>query len=64
MILGCLPIILGILLHFITTGVDPERPSFIYPLISTPQGQMMLMLALMMQVVGGLAIWKIVNIRV
>lgn len=63
-ILGMLPIILGILLHFITKAVDPERPSYISVLLNTDQGLLMLVMAIVMQILGFICIWKIVNIRV
>lgn len=63
-ILGCLPIGLGILLHFVTAMMAPDQPSFVYPLISTAQGQMMLLVATFMQIMGFICIWKIVSIKV
>jgi tight adherence protein B len=63
-ILGCLPIGLGVLLHFATAIMAPDQPSFVYPLVFTAQGQMMLLVASFMQIMGFLSIWKIVSIKV
>jgi tight adherence protein B len=63
-ILGCLPIGLGIILHFVTVMMAPDQPSFVYPLISTAPGQMMLLIATFMQIMGFICIWKIVSIKV
>jgi Flp pilus assembly protein TadB len=42
----------------------PDQESFVGPLISTPQGQMMLLIAMGMQIMGFIFIWKIVSIKV
>jgi Flp pilus assembly protein TadB len=42
----------------------PDQPSFVYPLVFTAQGQMMLLVATFMQIMGFLSIWKIVSIKV
>jgi tight adherence protein B len=63
-ILGCLPIGLGLILHFVTAMMAPDQPSFVYPLVSTAQGQMMLLIATFMQIMGFICIWKIVSIKV
>jgi tight adherence protein B len=63
-ILGCLPIGLGLILHFVTRMLAPDQESFVGPLISTAPGQMMLLIAIAMQIMGFICIWKIVSIKV
>jgi len=63
-ILGCLPISLGIILHFVTKAMSPREPSFIEPLFHTAPGQVMLVIATVMQLIGFAIIWKVVSIKV
>jgi tight adherence protein B len=64
MLLGALPISLGMILHFVTKMMAPDQESFVMPLINTPMGQTMLMIAIVMQIIGFTAIMKIVSIKV
>lgn len=63
-ILACLPITLGILIHFASKVGAPNEPSFIEPLLYDARGQVMLALALFNQLIGGFFIMRIVSIRV
>jgi tight adherence protein B len=64
MLLGILPISLGLILHFVTTMMAPDQESFVMPLINTAVGQTMLVIAGVMQVIGFTWIMKIVSIKV
>lgn len=63
-LMGLMPISLGLLLHFVTKWVAPTEPSFVEPLIHTPQGLVMLAIAALLQVMGFATIMKIVAIEV
>jgi tight adherence protein B len=63
-VLSFLPVVLGVMLHFVSRMAAPNDPSFIEPLIKLQVGQMMLAGALVMQFLGFLWIMKIVTIRV
>jgi tight adherence protein B len=63
-VLGMLPIALGAALHFVTKMQAPRDPSFIQPLFTTLPGMWMLGIALVLQVIGGIIIWRIVSIKV
>lgn len=63
-LMGMMPISLGVMLHFVTKWVAPNEPSFVEPLIGTAQGITMLAIAGVMQVVGFVTIMKIVAIEV
>lgn len=63
-LMGMMPISLGLMLHFVTKWVAPNDPSFVEPLIHTPQGITMLIIAAVMQALGFATIMKIVAIKV
>ncbi len=64
MVLGFLPLSLGLVLHLVGRVMTPHEPSFVYPLISTDAGRTMLVIGLVMQVIGFAIIMKIVAIKV
>jgi tight adherence protein B len=63
-ILGCLPITLGAVLHFVGKMTYPNEPSFIEPMFHVTAGQWMLAGAAVLQVIGFVVIWRIVSIKV
>ena len=64
MILGFLPLSLGMAIHVIGRITSPYEPSFVQPLLSTIQGNYLLGLGLLLQVIGFIIIMKIVDIKV
>jgi len=56
-ILICLPPAMGFLLRFL-------NPSYMKPLFTDPMGPYIIGLAVLLQIVGSLMLWKIVNIEV
>lgn len=62
--LCALPILLGLGLHFVSVGSDPDGKSFITPLLTEQLGWLMLGCAGFLQLLGIFAIMKIVSIRV
>lgn len=63
-VLGLLPMSLGLALHLVGRVMSPNEPSFVYPLIHEPAGQTMLAIGLVMQLIGIMIIMKIVAIKV
>ena len=63
-IIGLLPVGLGIALHLLTKAMQPGEPSFIMPLLTDPVGQVMLGVAVVMQIIGFYLIQKIVTIKI
>jgi len=63
-VLGMLPMSLGFVLHFVGRVMAPNDPSFVWPLVSTAPGQVMLAIGLVMQFIGFMIIMKIVSIKV
>jgi tight adherence protein B len=63
-VLGFLPMSLGFVLHLVGRVMTPNEPSFVWPLVSTAPGQVMLAIGLVMQVIGFMIIMKIVSIKV
>lgn len=63
-ILAAMPISIGILIHFASKASAPTDPSFIEPLLTTPAGQMMLAMAVVLQIIGFFIIMRVVSIRV
>jgi tight adherence protein B len=63
-VLGALPILLGVAIHFVSRLSAPYEPSFVEPLFSDQRGHIMVGLALAMQAVGIAWIMKIVTIKV
>ena len=64
-LLSLLPVFIGVLLHFVSIASNTvTRESFMTPLISTDLGQMLLMIAVGMQLIGLFFIMRIVSIRV
>ena len=64
MILGFLPLSLGVVLHLVGKVMTPGEPSFVSPLIDTAPGQAMLGVGIVMQLIGFMIIMKIVSIKV
>ena len=64
MVLGFLPMSLGFVLHLVGRVMTPHEPSFVWPLVATAPGQVMLAIGLVMQVIGFMIIMKIVSIKV
>ena len=62
--LTLMPMMLGVTLHFVSKAGDAQGHSFMEPLWTESIGQMMLGLALVMQIIGGFCISKIVDIKV
>ena len=56
LVLGLLPIIFGLLVHFV-------NPTYITPLFTTPGGRKILMIALFLQLIGYLSIRRILKIK-
>jgi len=63
-ILAAMPIMIGILIHFASKASAPTDPSFIEPLLYQKAGQMMLAIAVALQMIGFFVIMRIVSIRV
>lgn len=63
-ILACMPIAIAVLIHIMSKASAPNDPSFIEPLLYDSRGQVMLALALGMQIIGFFIIMRIVSIRV
>lgn len=63
-VLGFLPTVLGVVLHMVGRVMTPADPSFVWPLVSTEPGKVMLAIGLGMQFIGFIIIMKIVDIKV
>jgi tight adherence protein B len=63
-ILGFLPFSLGLAIHIVGRITTPYEDSFVQPLLSTAQGNVLLGIGLALQVIGFLIIMKIVDIKV
>jgi Flp pilus assembly protein TadB len=63
-ILACLPIFIGLMIHLSSKAADPGAPSFIQPLLTDPKGHVMLGIAALMELIGFLTIMRIFSIRV
>lgn len=63
-ILGFLPLSLGLAIHVVGRLTNPYEDSFVQPLLSTPQGNILLAIGIALQVIGFLVIMKIVDIKV
>lgn len=63
-LLGLLPVGLGLMLHITSKVTMPNDPSFVEPLIFTKFGQGLLGVALVMELIGFIAIFRIVSIKV
>ena len=63
-ILAGLPIFLGIAIHFASKAGSSGEPSFIEPMLYNIRGQIMLAIAVVLQMMGFFVIMRIVSIRV
>ena len=63
-LLSLLPVFMGFLLHFVSLASNGGKGSFMDPLIHTATGQMLIMIAIAMQLMGLFFIMRIVSIRV
>lgn len=63
-ILAAMPISIGFAIHLVSKGSAPNEPSFIEPLLYDTRGQVMLAIAVVLQMMGFFVIMRIVSIRV